>query len=184
MGDQGRGGLLSPWLRRRRFAAASPHIRGRVLDVGCGVGALLDALGLEGRYVGVDRDREARALAEARHPGQPFLDSLPAEGPFDTVVALALLEHLEDPVGDLRAWRPLLAPGGRVVLTTPTALADRVHGVGAALGLFSREAHAEHQTLFDGPSLRAAAAEAGLCVALERRFLLGLNQLFVLEAVP
>lgn len=38
---------------------------------------------------------------------------------FDTVVAGEFIEHLEDPLGFLRRVREVLAPGGRLVLSTP-----------------------------------------------------------------
>ena len=44
MTDQAAEGLLSPMLRNRRIQAVKPFLRGRVLDVGCGNGALTAAL--------------------------------------------------------------------------------------------------------------------------------------------
>jgi len=41
---------------------------------------------------------------------------------FNTVVAGELLEHLENPCEFLRGVRPLVAPGGRLVLSTPNPL--------------------------------------------------------------
>lgn len=183
MADQGRGGLFSPYLRSRRFAAAAPFVRGRVLDIGCGVGALLESIRPES-YVGVDRDEAALSVARANHSGRTFLSALPESGVFDTLVALAVVEHFKDPEAELSSWRKLLASDGRVVLTTPSPLADRIHGLGAPLGLFSQEAHEEHEILFDGPKMRALAARCDYAVAVEKRFLFGLNQLFVLEVAP
>ena len=62
MADQGAEGLFSPFLRSRRLKAACPYIKGRVLDVGCGTGALageehkglLDRSRLEGLAVECD----------------------------------------------------------------------------------------------------------------------------------
>jgi SAM-dependent methyltransferase len=45
---------------------------------------------------------------------------LPLEpGSFDVVLCGDVVEHLRDPVAALRRLRPLLKPGGRVVLSTP-----------------------------------------------------------------
>jgi 2-polyprenyl-3-methyl-5-hydroxy-6-metoxy-1,4-benzoquinol methylase len=41
---------------------------------------------------------------------------------FDSVLAGELIEHLEDPYDFLRRTRDLLAPGGRIVLSTPNPL--------------------------------------------------------------
>jgi SAM-dependent methyltransferase len=42
-----------------------------------------------------------------------------AHGPFDAVVAINVLEHIDDDVGALRALRECLRPGGRVALWVP-----------------------------------------------------------------
>lgn len=41
---------------------------------------------------------------------------------FDTVLSGELIEHLERPYDHLRTLRPLIAPGGRLVLSTPNPL--------------------------------------------------------------
>ncbi|HIL23784.1 MAG TPA: class I SAM-dependent methyltransferase, partial [Verrucomicrobia bacterium] len=84
----------------------------RVLDIGCGVGAVARSIAtcVKGsEVVGVDRD-EGR-LAEARAADTPsnlsfvktdVCDSLP-NGPWQTVVLSNVLEHIEDRVGFLKA---------------------------------------------------------------------------------
>ena len=79
----------------------------------------------------------------------------------------------------MRSW---LAPGGRLVLTTPAPRLEWAHDLGARLGLFSRAGAAEHQSLMDGREMARLAAAAGLAVVARRRFLVGANQLFVLAA--
>lgn len=179
-------GLLSPWLREQRIAAALPHLRGRVLDYGCGVGAL----GLRwdrGRYVGVDIDDASLAEAKRRLPEVPLLRGLEescarleALGPFDTVVGLAVIEHVPDVEGVLRRLRDLLCKGGQIVLTTPHPAFEWIHAAGAAVRLFSREADEEHETLLNRRTMTAHAQAAGLQLLHFHRFLLGANQLFIL----
>lgn len=41
---------------------------------------------------------------------------------FDTVVCAELIEHVENPYQLLRDCRPLIAPGGRLIVTTPNPL--------------------------------------------------------------
>ncbi len=183
-------GLLSPYLRRRRLAVVAPYLGGgRVLDYGCGVGELARRVPPE-RYLGVDRDADSLAAARARFPRHRFvvpeeLDAAAAaEGSFDLVVALAFIEHLADPGAWLAAASRRLAPGGRMVLTTPEPRLFGVHRLGAAAGLFSREGAAEHQTPIGRADLAVLAADARLRVLEARRFLLGANQLFVLGAEP
>jgi 2-polyprenyl-3-methyl-5-hydroxy-6-metoxy-1,4-benzoquinol methylase len=184
MADQ-TSGLLSPFLQRRRIGAALPHFGiGRILDVGCGGGALAAHIPPE-RYVGVDIDHDAIQVARRAHVRHCFFTmeefeaaALPS---FDVIVALAVIEHVPDPGGWLTRWSAHLAEGGRFVLTTPHPMFRKLHDVGAALGIFSREAAAEHQTLLDRASLIRASAAADLLPRCYRRFLYGANQLFTLE---
>lgn len=178
MGEQARGGLLSGFLERRRFAAALPHLRGRVLDVGCGAGHL--SARYQGDYVGVDRDASVIALARSLYPSRSFRTAMPEAGPFDTVAALAVIEHVPDPGALLAALRALLAPDGRIVITTPRPFSRIIHDTGARLGLFSQEAAEEHEQFLGREEITRAAERAGLRVALYRRFLAGVNQLAVL----
>jgi SAM-dependent methyltransferase len=174
MGDQA-SGLLSPWLRSRRFRVARPWRRGRVLDVGCGTGELCSLVDPV-RYLGVDRDPESLAIARSRHPRARFAAELPGEGPFDTIALLAVIEHVGSPVGLLRELRGLLGPGGHLILTTPHPRSDAVHRLGARLGIFASEAAAEHLELLGLPELREAGAAAGLRLVDFRSFLAGMNQ--------
>lgn len=105
-----------------------PAGNARVLDLGCGSAAILEAMPQGVRYVGIDHN--ARHIAEARkiygergtfHAGN-FSDaaSLSSE-PYDLVLALGLLHHLEDnEVEDLmRLVHGVLAPGGRFLTIDP-----------------------------------------------------------------
>jgi SAM-dependent methyltransferase len=42
-----------------------------------------------------------------------------SDATFDCVAADSLLEHLDDPIADLREWRRVTRPGGRLVLWSP-----------------------------------------------------------------
>jgi 2-polyprenyl-3-methyl-5-hydroxy-6-metoxy-1,4-benzoquinol methylase len=176
-------GYFSPFLRNQRMEAARPHIGGRVLDFGCGIGLVCDWVD-EDRYVGVDVDARVLEFAKKRHPKARFLtpdamDAIAGEK-FDTVVGLAVIEHLPNPLGFLKDAAGSLAKGGRIVLTTPNPALDWAHGLGARIGLFARESHDEHQSLMKRGQLTDAAGAAGLVLTDYRRFLFGANQLAVL----
>ena len=98
----------------------------RLLEVGCGAGAVLAVLGQEFpgvRLVGVDREPKqlefaarhlersgVRAeLVEADALALPFDDES-----FDHVWMMWFLEHVPDPVGALREARRVLVPGGAI----------------------------------------------------------------------
>ncbi|WP_075901977.1 class I SAM-dependent methyltransferase [Actinomadura sp. CNU-125] len=108
-----------------KLRAAAPS---RVLDVGCGEGALNGALpgSPPFRLVGLDASAE---LLRA-HPGPAVRGDaarLPfGDGTFDAVTAVNMLYHLDDPVPALREARRVLAPGGLLLRprsAAPTARA-------------------------------------------------------------
>jgi 2-polyprenyl-3-methyl-5-hydroxy-6-metoxy-1,4-benzoquinol methylase len=112
---------------------------GRVLDVGCSTGYLAERLQQRGSTViGIDMDERAAELArrfcEAVYVGDIETMELPFEpGSFDAIVCGDLIEHLRGPEGVLRRLRPLLRPGGRLVLSTPN-IANWAMRVGLLLG--------------------------------------------------
>jgi len=178
MADQVQG-LLSPWLRKHRILAASPYIRGRVLDFGCGVGALSE-LCTAADYHGVDRDEESVIIARSKYPESTFDTRLSPDVTYDTIVMLAVIEHLQNPKETLSDFRTMLADGGRIVVTTPHPRVDRIHHIGSKIGLFSCDANEEHECLYSLEGMKDLAESAGLGVIAHKRFLLGVNQLFVL----
>lgn len=173
-------GALSPFLRERRIAIARPYLEGRVLDLGCAEGHLAAHVPVVD-YVGVDLDDEILVEARAHWPGRTFTspDALDPTERFDTIVALAVIEHVPDPEDWLRRWSRHLAPGGRVVLTTPHARWEPLHGFAARLSLTSDEAHDEHETTFDQASITALVRGVGLELTTYKRFLGRMNQLVV-----
>lgn len=176
-------GLLSPYLRRRRLKAAIPHIRGVVLDYGCGIGLLCGALRAE-NYVGVDIDDRVLKHAKRCYPKARFYHvnqmSEFREEKFDSIVGLAVIEHLPDPVAFLSDCQSRLRDNGRIILTTPSPLLDWAHGLGARVGLFAKESHNEHQSLMGHEALKSVAETVDLQLCHYRRFLLGANQLAIL----
>src|SRR5438270_10720036 len=179
-------GLLSPFLRSRRIAAVEPFLgQVRLLDIGCGTGALARDVDST-RYLGVDQDEESIAIAKNLFPMHRFLTltdfaQSQNDNEFDRIVGLAVIEHVDDPQKWLAWVRTLLKPGGQVVLTTPHPSVRRYHEFGARIGLFSLEGAKEHRELINRHRMIQLAAASGFRIRHFRRFLLGCNQLFILE---
>jgi len=109
------------------LAADGPPPGGRILDVGCGTGAVLAGLGRHGRPVGIDRSADSLAfcrrrglvaLARADASRLPFRPAT-----FDTVLLLDSLEHVEDELAlrrltytNIFAFPPALAVRGLLPL--------------------------------------------------------------------
>ena len=103
-------------LRRTRGRLASRldriAARGRVLDVGSGDGALLQALRAHGREAaGVERDPSQSELSG--------LEGAEAGGSWAAIVFWHSLEHLPDAGAALERASRLLAPGGVLVIAIP-----------------------------------------------------------------
>lgn len=111
----------------------------RVLEVGCGDGGLLKALAARwpsAQAVGLEPSTTAVALAQAQDA--PVLqgmvgESLPAvvaQGGFDLIYSIHVIEHTPDPSRFLAELGGLLAPGGRILITCPdgaVAHAELIH---------------------------------------------------------
>lgn len=181
MADQGSQGVMSPWLRAQRIAAATPFVVGEVLDFGCGSGALAGHVAPV-NYLGFDPDLQSIESARQQYPRHRFVTQEDMiEGPFDTVVCLAVIEHVPDPVSFLRNLAGFLGASGTIVLSTPHPAFEWVHSTGARIGLFSHDASEEHEALLDRKRIEEIAAEAGLQVVRFVRFLFGANQLAVVR---
>jgi SAM-dependent methyltransferase len=109
--------IFRDWL-----AAALDTRPARVLDVGCGTGALAHELGGFGQVVGVDLAPEA--IAWSRRRGLAVLcvgsaDRLPFRtGGFDAVAAVDIVEHTDDTHAVAEIAR-VLRPGGAALLHVP-----------------------------------------------------------------
>jgi SAM-dependent methyltransferase len=150
---------------RRRFALANLRAGDRVLDLGCGAGDFTGVFAQAGAAaLGVEVAEAALHRARARHPELPFRLA-PIDGPlplddgsFDVVWASEVIEHVADTARWLSEVRRVLAPSGRLLLTTPNH--GRLH---VAIGGIERysEPLGDHLHLYTARSLGGLLHEFG-----------------------
>ena len=129
----GRGLHESTEAHQRHYRAfqrdlIAPHCGSSVLEVGAGLGEFAAQLsGLE-RHVITDADPDAVATMARRFVGCPGVEvrvfdlaqpALDLDPKVSSVVAINVLEHIEDDVGALRSLAGMTQPGGRIVLWVP-----------------------------------------------------------------
>ena len=119
------------WYRARRDVLAAVIEReialpkvSRILEIGCGTGHNLPMLARFGAVDAVEIDDAARGVAERRLGRAISSARLPeltgvAEGQYDLVALLDVLEHVEEDVEALKAIARRLTPGGAILLTVP-----------------------------------------------------------------
>lgn len=95
----------------------------RILDVGCGTGALMKELGVYGEVFGVDFSSEAVDFCRSRgieNIQKGGLENLPyTDNSFDLVLALDVLEHIPDDGKGLAEIYRVLKPDGIVIVFVP-----------------------------------------------------------------
>jgi SAM-dependent methyltransferase len=135
----------------------------RVLDAGCGWGTTLEALEALG-YEAVGADISRKALEKLDRPGRELVEAdltqpLPKGLTLhDAVLALDVIEHLDDDRGAVAGLGTLAKPGGVVIISVP-----------ARPDLFSEfDAIQGHRRRYLPESLRDAFDGTGL--NLERTF--------------
>lgn len=94
----------------------------RILDVGCGTGAMLARLTDFGEAIGIDSSPEAATYCRRRNVQMALASAIALPFPdesFDSVFVLDVLEHVQDDVAMLREIHRTLRPGGTLVMTVP-----------------------------------------------------------------
>jgi SAM-dependent methyltransferase len=119
------------WYRARREVLARlierrvrPPEGAAILEIGCGTGHNLEMLARFGRVQAIELDPAAREVATQRlgrpvgSARLPELEGI-AEGAFDMVALLDVLEHVDDDRAALRSIARRLKPGGAILITVP-----------------------------------------------------------------
>ncbi|TML62696.1 MAG: class I SAM-dependent methyltransferase [Actinobacteria bacterium] len=141
---------------------------GRLLDVGCGPGLLLDEARARGHEVeGVELS--VAAAAHARDELGLLVHEVAIEefdgeeGGYGAIVLADVLEHLADPVAALRRCNELLRPGGLLCVVTPDPSSRMARLAGARWWGFLPA----HTFLLPRATLRDVLAAEGFAVSQE-----------------
>ena len=151
---------------RRLLDLIAPEVpSGRLLDVGCGHGLLLDearrrgyeVVGLELAKASADHAREVLGLDVRSEP----IETFDSGEQFDLIVLADVLEHTVDPVGVLKRCAELVAEGGAVCVVTPNPASLTARLAGARWWSYI----AAHTVLVPRRTLRELIASTGLVVS-------------------
>ncbi|WP_116050091.1 class I SAM-dependent methyltransferase [Amycolatopsis palatopharyngis] len=160
------GGADQPRYRRYQHDLIAPHCGRSVLEVGAGLGEF--AAQFEGldRLVVTDVDPGAVEVLRERFADRPEVRAMQFEAgteleldePVESLIAINVLEHIEDDSGTLTSLAKLVQPGGSLVIWVP--------GYQQLYGDFDRKVG--HVRRYTPATLAAAAQEAGLEVELTK----------------
>jgi len=94
---------------------------GKILDVGCGPGSFLSAIGSQWKKFGLEVSRPAAQIA--KQYGEISTKTLEKSGYtdqyFDVIFCHHVIEHIEDPVSFISELRRILAHDGWLIIATP-----------------------------------------------------------------
>lgn len=116
-------------LRRDRVLRTIRSIpTGRILEIGCGAGALIEDLSRLGfECEALESSPEALSIARTMLTSWDNLRLHNAPeagwtGRFDAVLALEVLEHIENDLAALSLWTSYLKPNGSVIISVPARM--------------------------------------------------------------
>jgi SAM-dependent methyltransferase len=162
------GATAAPRYRRWEYDLIAPFLGRSVLEIGSGMGYFSEKLAESRRERLVLSDPDAGCLGRLRETFGNRSDvevvevALPGKvdigEPVESVVAMNVLEHIEDDAQALRDLAAVVTPGGRIVLWVPAYM--------QLYGDFDRKVG--HFRRYTPATMRAAVERAGLRVRIAR----------------
>jgi 2-polyprenyl-3-methyl-5-hydroxy-6-metoxy-1,4-benzoquinol methylase len=108
-----------------------PYLGRDVLEVGAGIGGTTQQLcdQGDGRWICLEPDPELAGTLVTKRAGGEIsarcqvevgtIETMRERGPFDSILYIDVLEHIEDDAGEVRNAAELLGPGGHLVVLSP-----------------------------------------------------------------
>ncbi|WP_143960343.1 class I SAM-dependent methyltransferase [Litoribacter populi] len=110
----------------KAYMAAIPHVKGDLLEVGCGEGRGVDALIDQVKsFHAIDKNEEIIEKLKGKYPKGKFemMNIPPFEtvesNKYDFVVSFQVIEHIKDDMLFLKEIYRVLKPGGYAIISTP-----------------------------------------------------------------
>jgi SAM-dependent methyltransferase len=158
------------WPRRPALVASEVRRltgkKGKTLDVGCGTGMWLAALGNGWQQYGVEISEKSASIARSFTNAEVYcgpIESYEAEEEnFDLITAFALIEHLSEPRSFLEWAYEHLKTGGILVLMTGDRESKTALEMGESWPLYHCD---EHVSFFSARSLTRLVEDVGFIVA-------------------
>jgi 2-polyprenyl-3-methyl-5-hydroxy-6-metoxy-1,4-benzoquinol methylase len=174
--------ILQNW----RIAKARPFIPSgaRILDVGSADGVLFQRIkDARDGSMGIDPTLAASTqVGRIQLVAGCFPQDLPDVEPFDVITMLATLEHFPPAQYEIlkQGCARFLRPGGKLIITVPSAAVDRILHVLKWLRLIDGMSLEEHHG-YEVSRTPAIFSEEFFVLRRHATFQLGLNNLFVFE---
>lgn len=172
--------LLDRIIRDLRLKEIKPYLTaGSVIcDLGCGDGSVLRHLSTKIQYgYGIDKKISDQKEGNLSFIRGDITKPLPFDdGIFDSIISLAVLEHLEFPDFVFQEARRKLKEGGIFILTTPAPLSKiLLEFLAFKLKIISSEEIKEHKHYYSKQELCTLLEKHGFNVLKLKSFCLGFN---------
>jgi len=179
---------LDKYIQLQRIKKAADYIRGNtVLDIGCHHGELFEYIlkykSITGDGIDPVLNHISNKESYSLYPGY-FPADLPVQKQYECITLLAVLEHI--PIKTIETFPSLfkkyLRPKGRVIITIPSKSLDYILNVLLFFRLI-KGMDLEHHQDFERNEIKRIFLNQGYSLISEKKFELGLNNLYVFEQI-
>jgi 2-polyprenyl-3-methyl-5-hydroxy-6-metoxy-1,4-benzoquinol methylase len=155
--------------KRKLIASLIKREKGCILDYGCGTGAFLNEMKLNGwQTYGIEPDAGARAKAEqliGNAVGLPSELLNLTTGTYDVVTMWHVLEHVHDLNGTIKEVKRLLKPEGKLFVAVPNHQSFDAQHYGSFWAAYDVPRHLHH---FSPDTMKSLMERHGLKIVVKK----------------